>query len=695
MVKAMSSEQSSVNAESVEQTKQQIRALVSEIATLSKSDLAPEAFYEAFLQRVVSALAAAGGAVWLLGESRRLELIYQINLSETLLDEESPETQRHMQLLERVVQSADPQLVPPLAGSGDEEGGGNPTRFLLVVAPLIGDKRVEGVVEVFQRPNAQPATQRGYLRFLLQMCELAAEWVKSHKLREFSNRHSLWSQADEFARLVHESLDLRDTCFTAVNEARRLIGCDRVAVAIKRGPTCKIEAISGQDTIENRANIVAALQTLSSRVVASGEPLWYEGHTEDLPPQIETAVDTYVEESYARSVIVLPLRKPDRPHELAREAQHGELEREHQGKRDIFGALIIEQIETDLPREVLQPRVDLVYEHTTRALANALDHHQIFLMPLWRTIGKSRILVEARNLPKTLLAMVAIVAVLVGLFVVKTDFDIKSKGALQPVTRQDVFFGIDGTVATIHVKDGDRVKKDQLLVTLDNHELERRWHQLTGDLDETRKQLDSVYQQLLQGQRLGWKSSAEEAQLTGQRDQLIVREKALVKQLTWLKRERDRLKITSPIDGVVMLPWDAQQTLMHRPVTAVQKAMTITAPDGRWELVLQVPERRIGHVSKAHDRFAADGRKQRVTYVLATDPSVKRSGVVRKIHKLSQVLDDEGPTVKVYVDLPDAEVPDDPRPGASVIAHIHCGRSTVFYAWFHEAVEWVEKHVLF
>lgn len=691
----MSSEQSSVNAETVEQTKQQIRALVSEIATLSKSDLAPEAFYEAFLQRVVSALAAAGGAVWVFGESQQLELSYQINLSETLLDEESPETQRHMRLLERVIRSADPQLVPPLAGSGDEEGGGNPTSFLLVVAPLMGDNRVEGVIEVFQRPNAQPATQRGYLRFLIQMCELAAEWVKSHKLREFSNRHSLWAQADEFARLVHESLDLRDTCFTAANEARRLIGCDRVAVAIQRGPSCRIEAISGQDTIENRANIVASLNTLSTRVVATGEPLWYEGSTSDLPPQIESAIEEYVEESYARSVIVLPLRKPDRPHELAKDAKHGELEREHQGRRGIFGALIIEQIETDLPREVIQPRVDLVYEHTTRALANALDHNEIFLMPLWRAIGKSRVLVEARNLPKTLLATAVLAAILIGLFVVQTDFEIKSRGALQPVTRQDVFFGVDGTVSQIHVKDGDWVKAGQLLVTLDNHELEQRWHQLTGELDETRKQLDSVYQQLLQGQRLGWKSAAEEAQLTGQRDQLIVREKALVQQLKWLERERDRLKIVSPLAGVVMLPWDAQQTLMHRPVTAVQKAMTIANPKGEWELVLQVPERRIGHVAEAYDRLQSDEEPQGVTYVLATDPAVKRKGVVRKIHKLSQVLDDEGPTVKVYVDLPEAEVPGDPRPGATVIAHIHCGRSTVFYAWFHEAVEWAQKHILF
>ena len=47
-----------VNSDTIEQTKQQIRGLVSEIAQLSKSDLEAEEYYSAFLQRIVSALAA-------------------------------------------------------------------------------------------------------------------------------------------------------------------------------------------------------------------------------------------------------------------------------------------------------------------------------------------------------------------------------------------------------------------------------------------------------------------------------------------------------------------------------------------------------------------------------------------------------------------------------------------------------------
>ena len=72
-----------VNQQTVEETKQQIRGLVNEIAALAKSGATAEEFYPEFLQRIVTALAAAGGAVWLLDDDRQLKLQYQINAEPT------------------------------------------------------------------------------------------------------------------------------------------------------------------------------------------------------------------------------------------------------------------------------------------------------------------------------------------------------------------------------------------------------------------------------------------------------------------------------------------------------------------------------------------------------------------------------------------------------------------------------------
>ena len=84
-----------VDPQLVEQTKQQIRSLVAEIAQLTKTDVAPEEFYGQFLPRVVSALAAVGGAVWTLNHAGRLALQYQINIQETNLRESEERQAQH------------------------------------------------------------------------------------------------------------------------------------------------------------------------------------------------------------------------------------------------------------------------------------------------------------------------------------------------------------------------------------------------------------------------------------------------------------------------------------------------------------------------------------------------------------------------------------------------------------------------
>ena len=686
----MSSESSSVPSETIEQTKQQIRALVGEIAQLSKSELSADDYYAAFLQRVVSALAAVGGAVWLVGEGKRARLSYQINLSDALLEAESEDALQHMRMLGHVVQRNEPQLVPPLSGLAETEAGRNPTDYLLVLAPLQGHEGVEGVIEIFQRPHAQPATQRGYLRFLIQMCELAAEWIKAQKIRQFSDRHSLWAQADHFSRLIHNQLDVRETCYTAVNEGRRLIGCDRVCLCIKRGRKCNVEAISGQDTIESRSNVVQALNQLATKVAATGEPLCYEGSKEDLPPQIERALDTYVEESYAKAVSVLPLRRPDVEQRAGRtDSAPVEVNPED---REIIGALIIEQIEIDLPSEVTAPRVDLVYEHTARAVSNALTHHGIFLMPIWRLIGQSRVLTQARNLPKTLAVAAALVIAAVILCLVPADFNMKCEGSLQPVEKRDVFAFETGQVLEVLVAHGDLVEPNTTLVKIDNPDLNVQFRDVEGELNQAESQLLAVKTSLLTNRR--GMTREEKSGLSAQLQQLDRQVDSLTKQHDLLANKLAGMTIRSPISGKV-ITWDVEGLLLRRPVQVGQVLLTVanTAPDAEWELELDMPERRVGHVLAAQ----AKNEKLAVEYILASVPDRENKATVVEIQGRADVVQrDAGPSIRIRVkidknDLADLEL----RPGMSVTAKVLCGREPLGYVWLHEVWEWVERKVLF
>src|SRR5690606_5891818 len=108
-----------IDAQLVQDTRQQIRALVAEIESLVRQDLPPEECHAGFLSRVVSALAGVGGAVWTKTNDGQLQLAYQVNLPEIDLGTREGAA-RHQLLVDKVWQAAaQPQLVPPHAGSAD------------------------------------------------------------------------------------------------------------------------------------------------------------------------------------------------------------------------------------------------------------------------------------------------------------------------------------------------------------------------------------------------------------------------------------------------------------------------------------------------------------------------------------------------------------------------------------------------
>jgi hypothetical protein len=595
----MSTEQKSLDPQLIEETKQQIRSLVNQIAQLAKSEVDPQQFYGEFLPRVVSALAATGGAIWTVQEQGRLALGYQMNMQSTKLADDQDAQIRHGLLLQRVLASGEPTLVPPQSGYEGDERAGNPTDYLLVLGPVKTDLEVVGLVEVLQRPGARPATQQGYLRFLLQMCDLAADYFKSRQLRHFGDRQVLWSRLEEFARTVHGSLEPRETAYTIANEGRRLIECDRVSVAIKRGRRCLIEAVSGQDLFDKRSNAIRLLGQLATAVVASGDDIWYTGDTSDMAPQVEDAVQEYVDESHSKTVAVLPLIPP----------RHTEDEEDDPDKREDapepVGALVVEQIEDSRVPDQMRHRVDVVREHSSAALTNAMEHNSLFLMPLWRTLGKSRVLIKARNLPKTVSITGAILILILVACLWPANFELEGKGELQPVVRRDVFTERKGTVSEVNVDHGDDVEEGEVLARLIDTELDRRITEVRGQI--TAKQDDiNKYTRSRRDRAI---PEDERKQIAGELIKLEKEQENLETQLALLLEEEKKLEIRSPIKGKV-ITWDVRNLLLNRPVQPGQKLMRVADPDQEWQLEVDMPEHRMGHIAKANTVWLAKSRER-------------------------------------------------------------------------------------
>ncbi|MFM2217099.1 MAG: hypothetical protein RL240_1417, partial [Planctomycetota bacterium] len=588
------------------------------------------------------------------------------------------------------------ELVPPMSGSA-ETGEANPTKYLLVTSPLVSPKGPVGLLEVFQRGQTPPEAQRGYLRFVEHMAKLIGDWIKGHTLQEVSTRQELWQQSDQFARLVHDNLDLRDTAFTIANEGRRLIDCDRVSVAVLKGGKAKVIAISGQDSIENRSNNVQALGSLATRVINSGEPLWYDGSTEDLPPQLEEAIEDYVDLSHGRTVTVLPIRQPERKLEGDILAERNETN-EARVRQEIIGALIVEQIETQLSRETLEGRVDLVYEHAARALSNSMSHSNILFMPLWRFLDRFLWMFRGSALPRTLSILGLIGAAILSMFIIPMDFDLQGNGKLKPTVERQVFAHADGEVEQVYIKHGDEVVENQPLVKLKNNELEQQIQTTRGQYKQALQQAYELKRQLNNSTSLTESDRIRLQQDYNQAEQEAVNRNA---ELTLLVERQAKLQRLSPIKGLITT-WDVEKVLNARPVVTGQVLMTVADPEADWEVEVLMPEKRMRYLDWGFEHRAKKDEEGQeyleVEIILMTAPENKHYGRLYKsgIGERAELDPEDGAVIRLRC------IPNDKalleisrRPGARVMADVKCGKRSVAFVCFYEVIEWIRANLLF
>ena len=691
---------STVEQREIEEARRQILAIVEQIRALAQNGAGETEFFTALLAKALEAMGAVAGIVWLVRDQGRVESISGQGIEHTGIAASQETQASHGKLVSVLMANPTGIVVPPRAGLTNADGspaGENPTDLLVIAAPIDGGGTRAGLIEVFHHPNA-PEVERGYLAFLEQAAQAAGPYLDRRQLATLDSQQTALVQVDRFSRAVHESLDPVATAFVLANEARRIIGCDRVSVLVKRGRTLRLEAVSGQESIERRASAVQAIQELVRVVAKAGDPLWHPEAGRELPPQIEEELEAYVDESHATALAIIPLEKP-RPTPVVKP---GGVDAVAVAKAEAapkvaprpIGALVAEWFQSSTFDGGKRARVELVAEHGKVALANALEHTGLPLFRVLDLLGKSRVLTTARNLPKTILALVSAAAAAAALVLVPADLRLEGKGTLEPVHSRDVFAGIDGVVEAISagIEHGADVKAGQLLATLRNIELDVALTDVLGRKAASEEQLVSTRRALLEDKKI---SADEKTRMAGRAAQLQREIESLEEQRKLYETKKLDLAVRSPIDGVIVT-WQVRDRLLLRPVEKGQVLMNIADKTGPWELEIHLPDDRLGHVNRAAAEARAAGRDLEVDYILATDPGTRHTGTVREIHEQAEVRGEQGNTVLVRVTIdPDRHEKEELGAGASVTARINCGRRPLGYVIFHDLLAFIQQQILF
>ena len=694
-IEFMSLESSSHEFRTPEADWQEIDELVDDVARLADAELPVGEFHAGLLQRAVRGLAAIGGAIWIQKGTGPIALECQIHLDSLPLAENWADAQRHTHLLEAALSTGKSSVVAPLSAMAGHVQAANPTGYLLIVAPLPVDLGSNGIIEVFQRPGVTPAAERGYVRFLATLSELAGDFQRNRQLRQLRDREIMWGRFERFVEQIHGSLNVRTTAYTIANDGRPLIGCDRLSVGVFRGRKCRLLAASGVDQFDRRATSVQLMERLAAVVATIDEPLWADDTRAPGPPQIETPLEAVMDETHARALAILLLR--------ATVPRNPDAESDRPGKPvetgKLLGALIVERFDNGTFDAPLRERIEAVARQSAIAIANAQSHENVPFIPLLESLGRVRWFAQARQLPKTIAALVVLAVIAAALVLIPTDFDITAHGQLQPEQRREVFARSDGIVVgdELKVAHGDVVKQDALLGMLRKPQLDFESSRIEGELRTAQAKWAALQNARLAGGHGNANGNEKVDQLAAQEEEIKAQLTSLQNQQKILSAQRSDLELRSPLAGTV-LTWNVRELLAARPVTRGQVLLTVADLSGPWVLEIKVPDDRIGHVLAAEEEQKSkdDDSQLKVSFIVATEPGTTHSGHVERIALATETDKTSGATVLVTANFDRSSIPaDELRPGATVVAKIHCGRRSLGYVWLHELWETIQSKVLF
>src|SRR4029077_3097762 len=228
-------------------------------------------------------------------------------------------------------------------------------------------------------------------------------YLKNRQMRQMMSQQRLWNQLEGFTHQIHGSLDLKETAYAVVNDGKRLVGCDRFSVSLKIAGRTMVEAVSGQEVVDQRSNLDPELTRLCKVVIRSGEDLVYTGNTEGCAPDIRDALEMYVDESGSKVVVITLLHKP----ESERGAQTND--------KVPFGCRVAEQIGDELAPTDMHARTEVVSRHASTALWNSQEHHKIFLKPLLKAMSSPWRMFRGRTLAKIAAVLAAVLVLLAAM----------------------------------------------------------------------------------------------------------------------------------------------------------------------------------------------------------------------------------------------------------------------------------------
>ena len=514
-----------------------------------------------------------------------------------------------------------------------------------------------------------------------------AETVSEHLLTQLSAQHSQsienQSRLDSFKLNAHRSLDLKQIAKLIVNDARWLCQVERVSLltASRRGKFA-LAAVSSVATLDRKSDLKVALERMANLAVAANMPL-----ASDRIAGLDNARDA---NSESLSVSV-----------QAWQRKHGDgflfglpvLEHGHQTP---IGFLVFEA-EASIDRPKFARSLRQIEPHVSLAMSNA---RRVAAIPFRRSLQWIGARSRLSWLAKVAMACMLLVGMLLAFAVVEQPFAVRTHGELLPRIERQVCAQMDGNLATVHVEHGQSVRQGQVLATIENSDLEAELDDVGGEYAKTKQLLES--KKILLGQyghsgdqSLTGRLAAEIGDLNFQLELLDSRRKFLVE-------KQKKLNVIASQSGQI-ITWQTHSKLLGKPVRWGDELFRVADLNGPWDVVLRVPENRIGYILGAlssRDSQAAnlssggsvendESAVMSVQFFLQSDPATKYQAEIVEVCRSAEIDPDHGKLTVIRCTVPSDLM--NRRHGATIVADVDCGQRPMWFVYFGEFYDGVRR----
>lgn len=490
-------------------------------------------------------MGAEAACLWK-GAQADLHLVDSYQLPAELLSKRNPRapSASHRQILEAAVAEGRPILVPPRGANIDEARPANPSTSALIFVPVRLDETVEYSLEVVHNSRGGPVSQRGYLRFVTQMSDLLADFLRRNEIREHR-------QVDERRQRVQDCLldiaaaEASQRCQQAVDSICDIL--DASAVLLLSLQRTQVLAVSGTTQVDPRSKVV-----LTARQLLKQDEDSAPFHTLHAQLQSDLACDSLqiIREETLGCALLIGFHGP------SNEAT----------------ALAAPTESHDASSETVRSALSLLRD------APQLKRSQ------------------PTAFSRRLAGSVALLTILAAIGFIPIPQRVSATGFLQPSQRQAYYAPLDCIVENVLCREGQTVSDGQNLLRLSSPELTSEINITAGQLQRT---LDRIREQTVVRDRGVDLSAQEVDRIESEILQLSIESESLSKQLSVLRQQEEGLTISARQPGQVAT-WDVQNRLLHRPVKAGAPLLSTFQDEGDWELQISIPERRAGMIAERY-----------------------------------------------------------------------------------------------